>query len=568
LVTLLKKICFLNMEENSQKPNNDSKVVRLPIIISISLAAGLFLGATLFGGQARIGSLIKGYSKYKEVISLIESSYVDSVDTDSLVDYSIKKMLEKLDPHTSYFPASEAVMARSSLEAGFDGIGVEFNIYRDTVVVVTPLSGGPSEAAGIQSGDMIIKADSNNLTGPKLNSTLIFSSLRGKKGSQVALLIKRKGQNKLMSFLIKRDRIPSYSVSAGYMVSPEIGYIKVDRFSESTFTEFKTVLSNLNSKGMKRLVLDLRGNPGGYMDRATDMVDELLGGKKLIVYTDGKGTMYDKKTFSGKDGVFEKGAVIVLLDEGSASASEIVAGSLQDNDRALIIGRRSFGKGLVQMPVNLSDGSEIRLTISRYYIPSGRCVQKPYVLGDDENYEKDYDNRLKGGEFFNEDSIKNNKAKTYKTSIGRVVYGGGGVTPDVFVPRDTSYYSNLLYEIWGKSLIRTYAMIYTKDNASNLKKYTFESFNKNFIVTEGMYADILELAKKDGVKIDEKDARTSKNYIQLQTKAYIARNIWQQKNNNSGLNNEYFQVMATNDEVLKKALGQFDKAELLAKSSK
>ncbi len=555
------------MENKSKEINNSPRVVKLPIIISISVAAGLLIGATLFGGQTRLGSLIKGYSKYKEVLSLIESSYVDSVDTDSLVDFSISKMLEKLDPHTSYFSAKEATMARSPLEAGFDGIGVEFNIYRDTVVVVSPLSGGPSEAAGIQSGDMILKADSTKLTGSKLNSTLIFSSLRGKKGSEVKLQIKRKGQNKLLSFLIKRDRIPSFSVSAGYMIDAKTGYMKVDRFSETTFTEFKSTLKSLKSQGMKQFILDLRGNPGGYMDRATDMVDELVDGKKLIVYTDGKGTQYDKKTFCNNEGIFEEGAVVVLVDEGSASASEIVAGSLQDNDRALVVGRRSFGKGLVQMPVSLSDGSELRLTISRYYIPSGRCVQKPYTMGDEEDYEKDYENRLKSGELFNEDSVKNNKSKIYKTINGRVVYGGGGVTPDVFVPRDTSYYTPMLYDIWSKSTIRTFAMEYIKENKNVLKNYTFDNFKNNFSVTEKMYADLLKMAKNDGVKIVDKEAMLSKAYLLLQMKAYIARYNFQKKTNENGLNNEYFQIMAANDEVVRKAMAAFSKTAILARKN-
>ena len=554
------------MENKDNQPNNSPRVVKMPIIIGLSLAAGLFIGATLFGGQVRLGSLIKGYSKYKEVLSLIDASYVDSVDTDTLVDYSIKKMLEKLDPHTSYFSTSESVMARSSLEAGFDGIGVEFNIYQDTVVVVTPLAGGPSEAAGIQSGDKIIMADSTHLTGPKLNSSLIFSALRGKSGSEVALKIKRNYQKKLLNFTIKRERIPSFSVSASYMIDANTGYLKVDRFSESTFTEFKTQLKNLKKQGLKQLILDLRGNPGGYMDRATNMVDELLGGKKLIVYTDGKGTQYDKKTFSEKDGIFEEGAVIVLVDEGSASASEIVAGSLQDNDRALIIGRRTFGKGLVQMPVTLSDGSEIRLTISRYYTPSGRCVQKPYTLGDEEGYEKDYEARLKSGELFIEDSIKNNKNKTFKTVHGRTVFGGGGVTPDVFAARDTSFYSPMLYEIWGRSTIRTYAMEFVKSNKEILNKYNFAQYAKSFEINDKMYAELLQMAKKDGVKVVEKESALSKKYIQLQMKAYIARYHFQRKTNENGLNNEYFQVMAANDEIIKKALGQFDKAAILAKN--
>ncbi len=552
------------MNNINNTPNNNDRTVRMPIIIGLSLAAGLFIGATLFGGQYRIGSLIKGYTKYKEVLSLIESSYVDSVDTDSLVDFSISKMLEKLDPHTSYFSSSDAVLARSPLEAGFDGIGVEFNVYQDSVVVVSPLSGGPSEAAGIQSGDKIVKADSTNLTGPKLNSQLIFKSLRGKQGSEVKLLIKRNSQKNLLSFVIKRDRIPSFSVSAGYMINDNTGLIKVDRFSETTFKEFKASLKSLKNQGMKQLVLDLRGNPGGYMDRATDMVDEFIGGKKLIVYTDGKGTQYDKKTFSGNDGIFEQGEVVVLVDEGSASASEIVAGSLQDNDRALIVGRRTFGKGLVQMPVTLSDGSELRLTISRYYIPSGRCVQKPYVMGNEEGYEKDYEARLKSGEFFKEDSIKNNKSQKFKTASGRIVYDGGGVTPDLFVPRDTSYYTPMLYDIWGKGTIRTYAIDFVKNNKDLLKKYNFNTYYKTFEITDKAYNDLLMMAKNDGVKLNEKDKLVSKNYIQLQAKANIARYYFHKKTNENGLNNEYSQIMGENDEVLKKAMGQFGKASLLS----
>ena len=348
------------------------------------------------------------------------------------------------------------------------------------------------------------------------------------------------------------------------MINANTGLIKVDRFSETTFKEFKSTLKNLKNLGMKQLILDLRGNPGGYMDRATDMVDEFVDGKKLIVYTDGKGTQYDKKTFSGNEGIFEDGALIVLVDEGSASASEIVAGSLQDNDRALIIGRRSFGKGLVQMPVNLSDGSEIRLTISRYYIPSGRCVQKPYTLGNETDYDKDYEARLKSGELFTQDSIKNNKKQVFKTVGGRTVYGGGGVTPDFFIAKDTSFYSPMLYEMWGKSTIRTFAMNYVNKNKSILKNIDFKTYQKSFEITDKLYADILEIGKKDGIKVKEMDSKISKKYIQQQAKAYIARYFYLKKSNENGLNNEYFQIMGQNDEFLIKALGQFEKASLLA----
>jgi carboxyl-terminal processing protease len=544
-------------------PNNSPKVVRLPIIVAVSLAAGLFIGATFFGSQARLGSLIKNYNKYKEVLSLIETSYVDSVDTDSLVDYSIKKMLEKLDPHTSYFNAKEAEFARAPLQAGFDGIGVEFNLYQDSLHVVTPLAGGPSEAAGILSGDIILQADTTVLFGPKVSNSLIYKSLRGPRGSEVALKIKRKGEPKPLVFTIKRDRIASFSVSAAYILEPTVGYIKVDRFTESTMREFKAAETSLIDQGMKRLVLDLRGNPGGYMDRATDMVDEFVAGQKLIVYTDGRGTANDRKTFSGKQGSFEDGAVVVLIDEGSASASEIVAGSLQDNDRAIIVGRRSFGKGLVQRPVHLSDGSELRLTISKYYIPSGRCVQKPYTMGDEASYEKDIQNRVKNGELYSADSIRNNKKELFKTVNGRTVYGGGGVTPDVFSPRDTSYYSPLLYKIWGKGSQRTFAMNYIQQNKASLSKMSFGSFLKNFNLTAKDQAAFLNMIKKDGIVVAEKDLALSKSFISLQIKAYIARYFYQKKTTDNGFNNEYFQIMASNDKVLQLGLRQFAKAEAM-----
>jgi carboxyl-terminal processing protease len=557
-----------NLTKNTEnEPQNSRATVRLPMVIAISLAAGLLMGATFFGSPARLHSLFKNYNKYKEILTLIETAYVDTVDTDTLVDYSIKKMLEKLDPHTSYYNAKEAVMARSSLQAGYDGIGVEFNVFQDSLYVVAPLAGGPSETAGIISGDIILKADSTLLAGPKLNNNLIFSSLRGPRGSEVQLTIKRKASPTLLKFTVKRDRIASFSVSAAYMMDKNTGYIKVDRFTESTMREFKTAELDLLKAGMQRMVLDLRGNPGGYMDRATDMVDEFVADEKLIVYTDGRGTTNDKKTYSGKPGSFEKGAVVVLVDEGSASASEIVAGSLQDNDRAIIVGRRSFGKGLVQRPVNLSDGSELRLTISKYYIPSGRCVQKPYIKGDEKNYEQDYSNRVKNGELYHADSIKNNKKEQYKTLKGRVVYGGGGITPDAFSPRDTSYYSPTLYKIWSKNTLRSYALDYATKNKSSLDKMPLASFVKNFRLTEKDYTNILDMAKKDGITVIAKDMLVSKEFVLLQAKAYIARNFYQKKSNENGYNNEYFQIMASNDKTLQLAMQQFDKATELAKAN-
>ncbi|NBB20005.1 PDZ domain-containing protein [Runella sp. CRIBMP] len=545
---------------------NDRRTVRLPILLSITLAAGVFLGATFFGGSKGITDVARGYTKFKEVLQLIDNNYVDTVNTDELVDYSITKMLEKLDPHTYYFNPKDAVAARSQLESGFDGIGIEFNLYKDTVYVVSPLVGGPSEAAGIQSGDKILKVNNEVFTGTKVDNAFIFSKLRGPRGSEVKIEILRRGVPKPLAFQLKRDRIPTYSVDASYMIDKEIGYVKVTRFSESTYDEFKNAISSLKNQGMKKLLLDLRGNPGGYMDRATNMVDELIAGDKMIVYTDGKDDRYDRQTRTKNVGMFENGSVVVLIDEGSASASEIVAGALQDHDRALIVGRRSFGKGLVQMPVNLSDGSELRLTISRYFTPSGRSIQKPYTHGDVESYEKDIKNRFSHGELFVADSIKNNPKLQFRTDAGRVVYGGGGITPDVFVPRDTSMMTPYLYELFGKNIVRDYAVRYVGENKKQLEKLTFADYLKTFTPSEADMEIILRNANNDDIKFNEQQYKRSKPYIRTYLKAMIGRYAYQ-KRDKAGLNNEFYQVMSDLDEGYKKAVTLFDEAEKLSRMS-
>ncbi|WP_435352911.1 S41 family peptidase [Emticicia sp. SJ17W-69] len=549
------------MEEN--KIENSKTTIRTPIIVGTTLVVGILIGATFFGGRRAGSDVSRSSTKFKEILTYINRSYVDSVDTDSLVDYSITKMLEKLDPHTYYFPPEEASIARSQLESGFDGIGIEFNVFNDTVYVVTPLAGGPSESVGIQSGDAIIKANNKSLTGKESNSTNIFANLRGKRGSEAKLEIKRRGFKDLLKFTVVRDKIPQYSIDAAYLMEDKkTAYIKINRFTETTYVEFKQHLSALQTQGMKQLMLDLRGNPGGYMDRATDIVDELVGGNDVIVYTDGKDSRNNRKTFAGKDGMFEKGSVIVLVDEGSASASEIVSGALQDYDRALIVGRRTFGKGLVQQPIQLSDGSELRLTISRYYIPSGRSIQKPYTKGHLDNYEHELEDRSKSGEYFIADSIKNNPKMRFKTKGGRVVYGGGGVTPDVFVPRDTSHITKYLLELYGKNVIREYALNYANDNRKTLEKQTFNSFLKNFEVSEPMLEKVKQLANSAEIMFNATDYNLSKAFIKLQIKASIARHIWQ-RNVKNGLNNEFYQIIYEQDPIVATAMKQFGKAEKL-----
>ncbi len=428
------------------EPNNSNFQIRLPIILCIGLAAGVLIGASLSTKTSYGGSGGDGISKLREVMGLIQKEYVDDPKTDELVEDAIQHMLGKLDPHSSYISVKDREEANEDLRGNFEGIGIEFNIFHDTIVVVSPLGGGPSEAVGLHSGDKIVKVDNKIVAGININNGDVMKYLKGPKGSEVKIEISRKNEKDLLSFTIIRDKIPQYSVETSYMIDSEIGYIKISRFSQTTYDEFQEALTKLKGNGMKKLVLDLQGNPGGYMNQAIDLADEFLPAGEKIVFTKGKDTRYNSDAMSTKKGEFESGDLIVLVNEGSASASEILAGALQDNDRALVVGRRSFGKGLVQSPFDLSDGSELRLTISRYYTPSGRSIQKPY--NDMDDYGKDIMKRYRKGEFFHSDSIKFNDSLKYKTLNGRTVYGGGGIMPDYFVPLDTtltSHYLNALY---------------------------------------------------------------------------------------------------------------------------
>ena len=350
-----------------------ARFIQIPLLLALSISAGVLIGAKMFGGEKP--SVDQTARKIKEILRNIDRFYVDSVNTTEIAEKAIEDMLDELDPHTSYIRASELAAAKEGLDGNFEGIGIEFNIFRDTLYVVAPISGGPSEKAGLQAGDKIIIVDGDTLSGPGLTNQKVFKSLKGPKGSEVTLGILRKGADELIDYRIIRDKIPIYSVDVSYMMNETDGYLKISRFGESTYREFKKACKELKKKGMKRLILDLRDNPGGYMSMAVRTADEFIAGKKMIVYTKSKEARFNESHYSEKDGLFEEQPLIVLVNEGSASASEILAGALQDTDRALIVGRRSYGKGLVQKPISLSDGSELRLTISRYYTPSGRSVQ-------------------------------------------------------------------------------------------------------------------------------------------------------------------------------------------------
>jgi carboxyl-terminal processing protease len=439
------------------------------------------------------------------------------------------------------------VAANEELRGNFDGIGVEFNIFQDTIMVVTPLSGGPSEKLGIRSGDKIIRVDDKNVASIGITTEDVMRLLKGPRGSEVKVTILRGKQT--LDYNIVRDKIPQFSIDVSYMVDSEIGYIKLNRFSATTYEEFSKALTKLKDQGMKKLILDLQGNGGGYMSMAIDLADEFLSEGKKIVYTDGKDKRLNTNAASTNRGNFENGDLIILVNEGSASASEILAGALQDNDRALIVGRRTFGKGLVQNPFDLSDGSELRLTISRYYTPSGRSIQKPY--DDEEEYSLDLIERYKNGEFFSADSIKLNDSLKYKTANGRSVYGGGGIMPDYFVPLDTTMNSHFLNALYSSLSIYEYAFNYAHHNKETLESNGFETFRKNFVVTDAMLNELIAIGQRNKVKPDYQDLKRNKKIFQLHVKAQIARRIW----GNDGL----FPIINETNEIFLQSLKLFER---------
>ncbi len=534
--------------------NQNSKYqVRLPIVLCLGLAAGVFVGASLDTGK-RASDVNKDIQKFREILTEIKEEYVDTVNTTALVDDAIQDILRKLDPHSSYIPASERIAANEDLRGNFDGIGVEFNIFDDTIVVLTPLSGGPSEALGIQSGDKIIAVDGKNLAGMGITNAGVMKALKGPRGTEVDVTILR-GQKEI-NYTIVRDKIPQYSVDVSYMVNDEIGYIKVNRFSATTYDEFQKGLTELEKHGMKKLILDLQGNPGGYMNMAIQMADEFLPSAKKIVSQIGKESRYNAEAYATAKGSFENGDLIVLVNEGTASASEILAGAVQDNDRALIVGRRSFGKGLVQSPFDLSDGSELRLTISRYYTPSGRSIQKPYQDGDE--YARDIISRYNHGEFFHADSIRVNDSLKYLTLNGRTVYGGGGIMPDYFVPLDTTLNSHYLNELYTSTALQEYTFNYAEKHKEELEKNGFQEFLAKFTVTDQMLDDLAKTGDRNNVKADYQDLRKKKNLIKVHVKAQIARKIWG--------NDGFYPVFNQTNEVFQQAIHLFDRIPELKRS--
>lgn len=536
--------------------NNSKYNIRLPFLLSIAIAAGVLLGANMTSSSSETSDLIKSVYKFREILSLIDGNYVDDVDTEDLVESAITNMLQDLDPHTVYIPEEDQALSQSQLDGNFSGIGIEYNIFRDTIYVVTPLSGGPSERLGLMPGDKILTVDGENVAGIGIKNRGVLDRLRGPRGSKVAVSIMRKNLADLLDFEIERDKIPQFSLDVAYMVDDVVGYIKINRFSATTYDEFKTALDGLNEQGMKKLILDLTGNPGGYMDRAIKMADEFLADDPMIVFTKGKEARYNQEHKANRAGTFEQGALIVLIDEGSASASEIVSGAIQDNDRGLIVGRRSFGKGLVQMPINLTDGSELRLTISRYYTPSGRSIQKPYGQNMDDYYKDGFYNRYKSGEMFSEDKIKINDSLKFETAKGRTVYGGGGILPDFFVALDTANTSTYLNKLFTTNAIREYSLEYSEEHKKSLEKMGLKKFKKKFIVTSNMLEELIAVAENSELKYDDAQFKKSEALIKIYLKAQIARGIW----NNDG----FYPIFNETNEIFIEALKLFDEAEKLA----
>lgn len=535
---------------------NTKYQIRLPLILAIGLAGGIFIGATFSESSPVQNDLNKDIQKFKEVLTLVDRNYVDEVNTSDLVEDAIAHMLNKLDPHSYYISAKDKVAANEDLQGNFEGIGIEFNIFKDTIVVVTPLSGGPSESLGIMSGDQIIAIDDKNVAGVGFTNRDVQKHLKGPKGSQVKVTIKRKNKKTPIDFEIIRDKIPQYSVDASYMIDDEKGYIKISRFAATTYEEFRAAMIKLKGEGMTKLVLDLQGNGGGYMNHAINIADEFIAGDKKIVYTLGKESRYNSQANGQRKGLFEEGELIVLVNEGSASASEIVTGALQDNDRALVVGRRSFGKGLVQAPMDLSDGSEMRLTISRYYTPSGRSIQKPY--DDLEDYSGDLIARYKHGEFFSADSIQFNDSLKYETLSGRSVYGGGGIMPDYFVPLDTSSNSTYLNKLFISNSIQEFTFKYVNDNKQMLADMDYKDYFNTFKVSKQMRDELASIGKGNGVKPDFNDMNKNQALFDLHIRAQIARQIWD--------NEGFYPIFNQTNEVLQQAVKLFDQAEKLDRS--
>ncbi len=514
--------------------NNRKSTIYLPIAFALVLIAGFFLGASL----VKVSMVKKGilssiqsrrYDPVNDVISYIEREYVDSVDVNNLRQSAIKGILSDLDPHSQYISADEFNEVNDPLLGNFDGIGVQFRMENDTVYIINTVPGGPSEKVGILAGDRIIEVGDKTIAGVNMPTTEVMKLLKGPRGTKVNIGVYRRGYDELIRFDIVRDVIPTYSIDISFMPEPGIGYIKLSKFSATTTDELTKALTELKDSGMKSLILDLRGNSGGYLQTAITVSDQFLSDGKLIVYTSGVNRPNQYANATAK-GLFEDGNLVVLIDEGSASSSEIVAGAIQDNDRGLIIGRRSFGKGLVQEQLSLPDGSAIRLTVARYYTPTGRSIQKPYKAGHSDEYLAELHERMLSGEFESADSIHFNDSLRYTTPAGRVVYGGGGIMPDIFIPLEKNENYRYFNELLGRGLVYQFCFDYTDRNRPALKKYSsFKEFDNNFRITPETFNNFIRFAELKGVAPNSQGIAFARHELENLMKALIARNLFDEK---------------------------------------
>lgn len=495
--------------------------------MGLTLAIGVLVGKFFpAGNNMQTSSNLRFRNdKFTNILNIIESSYVDSVNRSELVESAIPAMLKKLDPHSVYIPAKDLARANEPLQGNFDGIGISFNMTTDTILVISTIPGGPSEKTGLLPGDKILYVNDSLVAGKNISDQKVMSMLKGPRGTVVNVKVQRNGQKELMAFEITREKIPMYSIDISYMVNDRTGYIKINNFAMTTFDEFMKHLRDLKIQGMESLILDLRGNSGGIMEASVQIANQFLKENQLIVYTKGRTHPRNEARATGK-GEFESGGLAVLIDEWSASASEILAGAVQDNDRGTIIGRRSFGKGLVQEPVSFADGSGMRLTIARYYTPTGRSIQRSYANGFDEYYE-DLLARSSRGELGVSDSIHFVDSLKFTTPGGRIVYGGGGIMPDKFVPVDTSGISE--YFINSRALIYRFALKYTETNRETLKKFTEPDEMNKFLNRQSLLSQFIRYASSNGVKEDREGLKISGGIIHTQIKAYVARNILDNK---------------------------------------
>ena len=527
----------------------------LLVIVGVALGAAIGVTVCQKANAQRIvyqnGSWHIEQSKVDRLLYLMQNAYVDSLDIDSLTDEVMSELVEKLDPHSAYIPKKDLELVNSELAGSFSGIGVQFTIQQDTVRIVAVIAGGPSEGVGVLAGDKLISVDDSAFVGKKINNEKVMRTLRGEKGTRVKLGILRAGTPETLYYTVTRGDIPVNSVDAKFIIDPsanssaKLGFIRVNKFSETTYKEFISALAELYSKGASRFIIDLRENSGGYMEQAIRMANEFLDRGDLIVYSEGRAYPRYEATANG-GGRFKDTPIVVLIDNFSASASEIFAGAMQDNDRATIIGRRSFGKGLVQQQMPFDDGSAVRLTVARYYTPSGRCIQKPYTLGDQEDYEKDLLERWENGELYSADSIHLKDSTVYYTKSGRKMYGGGGIMPDVFVGRDTTLNTPWYNRCVNMAYTYQFAYKYTDEHRKQLNQYKDWQSLEKYLLSQNVLREFVAFAKDKGIEPNEAEIQKSRPLMTRLLNAYIVRNI---------LGDEgFFPLFERDDEITKKAI--------------